>query len=437
MTTSTRRAFVQSSLAAPTIGLLPQFSNASDTAFVRPKIAAIMTVMTHRSHAHVILENFLNDYMFNGKRTDPGTDVVSFYVDQFPEKEMARGISRKYGIPIFPTISEAICLGTGKRAVDAVLSIGEHGSYPHDDKERQQYPRYRFFKEILSAVATKEGGVPIFNDKHLSYRWDWSKAMYDQAKKQNCPLMAGSSVPLAQRRPNLELNDGFKLDEAISIHGGGVESYDFHGLEVLQSMIENRQGGETGVKRLKFLSAEEVQERIASGEISRDIFDAAMKTVDPKHQHKFESMMKTAHGIQLEYLDGSRAACISIKQISGIRWAFACRQKDKKALDACEFHVGPWKNRNLFKALSHSIQTHFKNRQSPYPVERTLLTTGIVNATMDSKNSGGEWLSTPQLQIAYRPTDFSAMREMGASWKILTSDRPQPEGFYQQYDSPK
>ena len=53
-------------------------------------------------------------------------------------------------------------------------------------------------------------------------------------------------MPLAQRIPPLELKPGVEMKEAVSIHGGGVESYDFHGLEVLQSMIESRKGGESG-----------------------------------------------------------------------------------------------------------------------------------------------------------------------------------------------
>ena len=40
--------------------------------------------------------------------------------------------------------------------------------------------------------------APIFNDKHLSYRWDWAKEMYDTSKKHGIPFLAGSSVPLAQ-----------------------------------------------------------------------------------------------------------------------------------------------------------------------------------------------------------------------------------------------
>ena len=53
-------------------------------AAARPKVAAVITEFTYRSHAHVILENFLKPYLFNGQWTDPGMDVVSMYVDQFP-----------------------------------------------------------------------------------------------------------------------------------------------------------------------------------------------------------------------------------------------------------------------------------------------------------------------------------------------------------------
>src|ERR1044071_1949232 len=55
----------------------------------RLKVAAVFTEFTYRSHAHVILENFLEPYIFNGKRTDPGMDVVSFFADQTPKASMA------------------------------------------------------------------------------------------------------------------------------------------------------------------------------------------------------------------------------------------------------------------------------------------------------------------------------------------------------------
>jgi hypothetical protein len=104
-----RRRLLQSSLlsaaAMPFCGAL-----AAQERSGRPKVAAIFTAMAHRLHAHVILENFLEPYLFNGQVTDPGCDVVSFYADQFPEEDMARPVAKEYGIPIFKTVAEALTL---------------------------------------------------------------------------------------------------------------------------------------------------------------------------------------------------------------------------------------------------------------------------------------------------------------------------------------
>ncbi len=171
----------------------------------RLKVAAVITAFTYRSHAHVILENFVAPYLFNGKWISSDMDVVSMYADQFPEGELGRAFAAKYNIPIYKTIAEALCVGGDKLAVDAVLSIGEHGTYPINKKGQQEYPRKRFFDEIV-AVFRRSGKVaPVFSDKHLSYRWDWAKEMYDTARELKIPFMAGSSVPLAERRPPLEL----------------------------------------------------------------------------------------------------------------------------------------------------------------------------------------------------------------------------------------
>ena len=36
------------------------------------RVAAVVTEFTYRSHAHVILENFLEPYLFNGKKDGLG-----------------------------------------------------------------------------------------------------------------------------------------------------------------------------------------------------------------------------------------------------------------------------------------------------------------------------------------------------------------------------
>ncbi|MEX0937925.1 MAG: twin-arginine translocation signal domain-containing protein [Pirellulales bacterium] len=397
-----------------------------------PRVAAIFTSFTYRSHAHVILENFLLPYLFNGQRTEPGVEVVSFYADQLPDGDMSRDIARQFDIPMYGTIAEALTLGGDKLAVDAVLSIGEHGDYPVNDLGQREYPRKRFFDEIVAVMRESGRFVPLFNDKHLSYRWDWSKEMYDQTQQLGIPFMAGSSVPLAERRPPLELPPEAKITDAVSIHGGPLESYDFHGLEVLQSMVEDRQGGESGVSEIEFLAGDALMKAADEGRWSIELAKAAMAAElgsppDSLWQVPGESRVEP-HGILITYKDGFKATMLKVGA-SGIRWNFACRIQGEDAPRATHFHVGPWDNRNLFKALSHAIQHHFTGGRAPYPAERTLLTTGALEAAMRARVREGGKLETPHLEIAYRPRDFRAMREMGATWDIITDEVPQPRGI--------
>ena len=145
----------------------------------KPKVAAVVTEFTYRSHAHVILENFLEPYLFNGEIVEPEFEIASMYIDQFPSNDMGRDVGKQYNIPIHPTIGQALTLGRDKLAVDAVLSIGEHGSYPMTPLGQQMYPRKRFFDEIVAVFEQSRRSAPVFNDKHLSYRWDWAREMYD------------------------------------------------------------------------------------------------------------------------------------------------------------------------------------------------------------------------------------------------------------------
>ena len=403
----------------------------------RIRVAAILTEFTYRSHAHVILENFLGPYLFNGERVDPQEEfeVVSIYLDQTPARDMGRQIAKEAGIPVVSTIADALTRSGGGLAVDAVLSIGEHGDYPVNAKGQREYPRKRFFDEI-TAVFERTGQVaPVFNDKHLSYRWDWAKAMYDTAKRMKFPLMAGSSVPLAQRRPPVEIPEGASIPEAVSIHGGPIESYDFHGLEVLQSMVEARKGGETGIESVTFLEGDALWDGADAGLWSPELASAALDAEvgvapgmlkDRLRRPPFDNA--EPHAILLKYRDGLRGAILQAGY-SGIRWDFACRLGDAPDPLATSFYVGPWENRNLFKALAHAIQSFFRTGKAPYPVERTLLTTGALDAAMDSRLAGGNPVETPQLAIAYEPTDYRPFREMGATWEIVTEETPQPRGL--------
>jgi hypothetical protein len=399
----------------------------------------ITTEIRYRSHGHVILENFLGPYLFNGKRTEPGVEVVSLYVDQFLKGDMARDVAREYRIPISPTVAGAVTRGGSELAVDGVLIIAEQGEYPVNAKGQREYPRKKFFDEVVAVFEKSGRAVPVFNDKHLSYRWDWANEMYDTARQLKFPLMAGSSVPLAERRPPLEIPPGSEIREALAIHGGPVESYDFHGLEVLQSIVEARRGGETGVAKVQFVDGDALWQAAEAGLWSTKLADAALAAELGPGQPTVRELLQSEpyrrfppHAILITYRDGLRGTVLRIgspSKSSAIRWDFACLLAHENTPRATAFYVGPWDNRNLFKALSHAIQVFVRERKAPYPVDRTLLTTGILDAAMQSRFEGRKPLDTPQLAIAYAPVDFRAFREMGATWKIITPDTPQPPGL--------
>ena len=214
----------------------------------RPAIAALVTVYRKASHGQGIVDRFLDGYGWQGRHHQPKVDVVALYVDQKPKGDLSQErASRHPDLRIYPTIADALTRGTGKLAVDGVLLIGEHGSYPRNARGQTLYPRYEFFQQIVEVFRRSDRNVPVFNDKHLSWRWDWAKEMVETARKMGFALMAGSSLPVTWRIPSIDLPLGTPVSEALCVAYGGVDSYDIHGLESLQCMVERRRGGESGV----------------------------------------------------------------------------------------------------------------------------------------------------------------------------------------------
>ncbi|MCI0360714.1 MAG: hypothetical protein L0211_19735 [Planctomycetaceae bacterium] len=434
--TSSRRQILTAGGAAAVAALAGQAIAAAPAK--RPKVAAIFTELRHRSHAYNILTNLMGHCLFRGKRVDPGLDVVSWYADQIPADDMAREASGRLDVPLFGRIQEALCLGGRELAVDAVLLIGEHGEYPTNDLGQKMYPRKEFFDQIVAVMERSGRCVPLFNDKHLSYRWDWTKEMYDRARKLGVPLMAGSSVPLAERRPPLEMPAAAKVVEAVAIHGGGMEVYDFHGLELLESLIESRRGGETGVSRVELVAGEAYGKARAAHRWSPALEEAALaaeRSAGFKRQPRpmLRPMPMPAgqaagdHALLVTYKDGTRAAVLKIGNTSD-RWNFACRLEGRDKPLATALFNGPWGNLNLFSALSHAIAHFIRTSKAPYPVERTVLVGGILDAAMHSHHAGRP-IDTPHLEFGYEPQDFRAFRETGESWRVVTIDTPQPTKF--------
>ena len=370
----------------------------------KPRIAAIITEYRGYSHAEVILGRFLEGHTLGFEPYWPRTDVVSMYVDQFPKSDLARPMAAWKNIPIAPTIAEALLdAKSGKLAVDGVLIIGEHGDYPHNEKGQHMYPRRRFFEETVNAFRKAGDSAPVFNDKHLGYAWKDAKWMVDQSRELSFAFMAGSSLPTTWRKPELELPVGIEIEEALAIGYGGIEAYGFHTLETLQCMTERRKGGETGVKAVTCLEGEAVWQAAAAGKWSRSLLDAALDRAEKRKPGRPEDNCKKPEVMLIEYTDGLRASVVHLDGHSS-NFAFAAKVKGHDAPLATLFwlqepHFGH------FSYLTHNIESMFLSGEATYPVERTLLTTGILDAVMTSRFEKHRRIETTWMEaVAYQPS---------------------------------
>ena len=244
----TRRTFLET-VGAGLVGAALATAAEHSAEKKRKKLAIVTTEWRYRSHAWHMGERFLVGYPKHGHWHRPPFDVVAAYVDQHPEGDLSVKRSEEFGFPIFKTIAEAVRCGGDKLAVDAVLIIGEHGNYPNNEIGQKKYPRYEFFKQTTDVFRKDGRAVPVFNDKHLSWNFDWAKEMVATSRELGFGFCAGSSLPVTWRMPSLDMPLGADVEEILCVAIGGLDSYDFHALEVIQCMAERRRGGESGTAR--------------------------------------------------------------------------------------------------------------------------------------------------------------------------------------------
>jgi hypothetical protein len=377
------------------------------------RVAGIVTEYRRHSHADVILGKILEGYFYDNKEF-PQLRLVSLYVDQFPGGDMSRALAKKHNFTIYDTIEGAVTLGRKEIAVDGVLCIGEHGKYPENAHGQILYPRRRFFEAVCNVFARYRRSVPVFNDKHLAATWQDARWMYDRARELMVPFMAGSSVPVTWRRPPLRLPRGTELVEAVQVGYGPFEGYGFHALEALQCLVERRRGGEVGVRRVQCLLGEEMWRAMDRGDFSRELLEAAMALVRTHAQGDYRKIVANAPeaGVYLiEYRDGFKAAVAMLNgwvhegaDDSGFTCAIRVRNRDRPV--ATQFFLQQPDPFAHFAYLLRAVEAMILTGHPSYPVERTLLTTGILDAVMISKAEKQRAVDTPYLDIRYTPVDW-------------------------------
>jgi len=400
---TTRREWLAGAAAAIAWSGLPKLAAARIAKLTQPKsVAAVVTAYEHGLHADVLIGKILEGWKQDGG-PGPALTLASMYVDQFTDRDMARPMAKKYGVPIFDTIEEAVTVGGDRIPVDGVISIGEHGHYPSNSKGQVLHPRRRFFEAITDTFKKYDRVVPVFSDKHLGPVWSDAKWMYDRAQQMKVPFMAGSSMTVGYRKPEISVPLGCEIEAAVGIGYSGLDIYGSHALEFFQCHVERRKGAETGVKWVQFLHGKAMWKALDDGLISKDLFDAAFASVPHQQGNMRESDQSALFLFQ--YLDGFLGAVFMLPEVAG-GTSVALKLKGQRRVLATRFDERTEPRHPHFAWLLKGIERMIHTGRVSYPVERTLLTSGILDRALTSRVQKQQKLITPELEIRYKPADY-------------------------------
>ncbi|MBC7816620.1 MAG: hypothetical protein IAG10_07010 [Planctomycetaceae bacterium] len=398
-----RRDWLAGAAATAVWGALARPTAADAAPPTKPKsVAAVVTTYAKGLHADVLIGKILEGWKQDGG-AGPALKLASMYVEQFTDKDMARAMAKKYDVPLFDSIEKAVTVGSDRIPVDGVISIGEHGSYPSNDKGQILYPRRRFFAAITDTFKKYGRVVPVFNDKHLGPVWTDAKWMYDRAREMQVPFMAGSSLAVTYRDPEITVPMGCEIEAAVGIGYSHLDIYGAHALDSYQCLVERRRGAETGVKWVQCLQGAAMWKPLDDGVISKDAFDAAFARVSNQTERAREGDQSALFLFQ--YISGLMGAVFMLPGIAG-GTSVALKLKGKPGLLATRFEERTEPRHPHFAYLLKGVERMIHTGRPSYPVERTLLSSGILDRALTSLAQKQEKLMTPELAIRYQPTDY-------------------------------
>ena len=390
----------------------------------RKKIAFLGTEVRQHSHAQHFLDRHTLGYAWKSGWLAPQLDVASVYIDQFPDGDLGRQRIQRHNLRQFPSIAEALTLGGSKLAVDGVVIIAEHGDYPNNELGQRLYPRYEWFKEVVKVFETSGRAVPVFNDKHLSTTWQRCQEMVSDSKRLGFAFLAGSSLPVTWRLPAIDMPYDAPLVESVCVGYGGVDSYDFHGLETAQCMSERRRGGEVGIENVHAMRGVKLWEALSAPdrEVTRRLLVAALcrshnlpvRGGYPSDRVTFE-WAQQAFPDMLAYLIQHRDGFRTTLFLASIRdFNYAGLRQDTGDIVSCQMYL-PMPGQSattadFFTPLVRHIEAMVIENRAPYPVERTLLTSGMVIGGVHSLHRGQVLVPTPEMEVHYQSPRESFFR---------------------------
>lgn len=369
----------------------------------KKRVAAIITEYWDRSHADVIITKMLEGFTMDGNQYTSTLEIVSMYMDQFSVKElrpdMSRDMAAKHHIPIYPTVAETLKCDGARFDLDGIIIIGEHGDYPTNKYNQILYPRRRLFEQCLQVMINDNHIVPVYSDKYFAVVREDILWMYDQMKTYQIPFMSSSVIPFTKQYPGSQPPPhGAPLYKMFGFAYGDVETYTYHTLEMMQSIAENRSYGESGIQSVKAFEGAAAIDKLFSTTWNT-MYRSLGGFVNLPDVEQFPSSLNHPLFFELQYVDGLMSGILYTED-KAKHFASAYQMYEYSEPFCTEFYFRAERPYIDFGTLVLEIEKFMHTSRPPFPVERSLLTSGALDAIMKSIYYKSE-INTPYLNVTY------------------------------------
>jgi hypothetical protein len=182
----------------------------------------------------------------------------------------------------------------------------------------------------------------------------------------------------------------------------------------MQCMLERRKGGETGVRAVQTIEGGAVWKAGEEGRWSKRLLTAALsrsdtplgltmtdgRTQDLVGNGELPKLAARPAAYFIEYNDGLRATLLMLS--GAVRdFNFAARVKGM-GVQSTQFFLTPTPNVTYSACLMGKVEDLIVTGKASYPVERTLLVSGMLESCLTSRIQDHRRLETPHLNVRYQ-----------------------------------
>ncbi len=234
-----------------------------------------------------------------------------------------------------------------------------------------------------------------------------AKARVAKASSRQIRLLAGTSIAVTWRLPDIDLPQDTPLKQALIVVQGPSFAAELDALDGLLPLLERRRGGESGVHSVRLIRGADLWQAGHDNAWSWELLAAALSRSDspqgdPALDGRTQDLVglglvpklaKEPRGYLLEHRDGLHSIIFVLDGVVA-DYNFALEAQDGARFSA-QLYRPPKPVQHQFSRLAAVIEDFFQTGTPAWSLQRCLLTAGLLEGFQKAGSSApGSWETT-------------------------------------------